>query len=209
MPVRIALGQFNASLGDLEGNADRMRQIYDQAVKDKVDLLVFPEMAICGYPPEDLLLKKHFLEDNHLAVEKLAAKCRDLTIVVGFAESYEDKCYNSMAVLQAGLVKYIYRKCLLPNYGVFDERRYFQPGSEPVIIDAKGFGIALTICEDAWEYEWLADFLKNAGKKNLVLNISASPFHMGKINQRREILSKAAKTFNRALADCNLIRAQD
>ena len=100
--MRVALGQFNAIVGDLAGNAEKMRDIWAQAVRSKVDLLVFPELAVCGYPPEDLLHKKHFLRDCLLAVEKLADDCPDKTIIVGFAESYQGNSYNSAAVLQAG-----------------------------------------------------------------------------------------------------------
>jgi predicted amidohydrolase len=135
--VRVALGQFNATVGDLAGNAERMRNIYAQALKGGVDLLAFPEMAVCGYPPEDLLLKKHFIEDACAAVEKLAADCPDATMIVGFAESYQGKTYNSAGVLRKGRIEKIYRKGLLPNYGVFYERRYFEPGTEPLIIEIK------------------------------------------------------------------------
>jgi predicted amidohydrolase len=124
--MRIGLGQFNAVVGDLFGNAEKMRSMYAEAVRSKVDLLIFPELAICGYPPEDLLHKKHFLEDCRVTIEKLAADCPKVAIIAGFAEQSGDDCYNSAAVLQNGKVSKIYRKVLLPNYGVFDERRYFR-----------------------------------------------------------------------------------
>ncbi|MHC4424168.1 MAG: nitrilase-related carbon-nitrogen hydrolase, partial [Planctomycetota bacterium] len=124
----MALGQFDAVVGDLVGNAEKMREIYAGAVQSDVDLLLFPELAVCGYPPEDLLLKKHFLDDNRSTVEKLAADCPKATIIVGFAECHQGNSYNSAAVLQAGRISKIYRKGRLLNFGVFDERRYFQPG---------------------------------------------------------------------------------
>jgi len=234
--MRAALGQFNAVVGDLAGNARKMREIYAEAVRSDVDLLVFPELAICGYPPEDLLHKKHFLTDCSLALDKLAADCTDKTIIVGFAESFQDSCYNSAAVLKDGRISKIYRKAQLPNYGVFDEPRYFQPGTEPVVINVGGLNVAVTICADIWEIEWLVDFLGShprlrgdeftpakAGAKyskmgsrlngadqiQMVLNISASPFHVGKIQKRREIISRCAKEFNCAVAYCNLVGGQD
>ena len=207
--MRIALGQFNALVGDLAGNAERMRNIYTEALRSDVDLLVFPELAVCGYPPEDLLLKKHFLEDNRIAVEKLAADCPDKTIIVGFAESCQGSNYNSAAVLQAGRISEIYRKGLLPNYGVFDERRYFHPGNEPVVINVGGIRIAITICADIWNIEWLDNFLRNAGQIQMVLNISASPFYMGKIRKREEAVSRCAEKFNCVVSYCNLVGGQD
>jgi len=215
--VRVALGQFNAMVGDLAGNAEKMRNIYAQALKGGVDLLAFPEMAVCGYPPEDLLLKKHFVEDARAVVEKLAADCPDATLIVGFAESYQGKRYNSAGVLRKGRIEEIYRKGLLPNYGVFDERRYFEPGTEPLIIEIKNQkskiknveGVAITICEDLWDINWLGRFLKNVGPIQLIVNISASPFHTGKITARQELLSRCAKKFNCAVAYCNLVGGQD
>jgi len=207
--VRVALGQFNAVVGDLAGNAEKMRNIYAQAVQSETDLLVFPELAICGYPPEDLLHKKHFLKDCSLALNKLAADCPDKTVIVGFAESDRNSSYNSAAILQGGRIIKIYRKAQLPNYGVFDEQRYFQPGTEPVIINIKGVSVALTICFDIWNIKWLANFLKDADQIQLIVNISASPFHVGKIKKRQGIVSRCAKEFNCAVAYCNLVGGQD
>ena len=207
--MRVALGQFNAVVGDLAGNAEKMRNIYTEALQSNVDLLAFPELAVCGYPPEDLLHKKHFLKDCSLTVEKLAADCPDKTLIVGFAESHKGDTYNSAAVLQAGRISKIYRKGLLPNIGVFDERRYFQPGTGPVVINVAGLNVAITICADIWDVEWLANFLKSAGQIQMVLNISASPFHMGKTEQRQATLGKCAKRFNCAVCYCNLVGGQD
>jgi NAD+ synthase (glutamine-hydrolysing) len=207
--MRVALGQFNAVVGDLAGNAEKMRSIYANALRSNVDLLVFPELAVCGYPPEDLLLKKHFLEDCRVAVEKLAAECPKATTIVGLADTYEGYCYNSAAVLQGGKVSKIYRKVLLPNYGVFDERRYFQAGTKPMVINVGGLNIAVTICADVWDIDWLADFLKDAGRIQMILNISASPFHTGKTRQRQAIISRCAKEFNCAVSYCNLVGGQD
>jgi len=183
--MRIALGQFNALVGDLAGNAEKMRKIHAQALHSDIDLLVFPEMAICSYPPEDLLCKDHFKEDCRFFLEKLASDCPGITIVVGFVEGSGCQTYNSAAVLQNGEVKEIYRKGRLINTGVFDEKRYFDPGLEPVVINVKGINIALTICFDIWDADWLTDFLKDAGKIDLIVNLSASPFHVGKSQQRK------------------------
>ena len=207
--MRVALGQFNAVVGDLAGNAEKMRHIYAQAVKADVDLLVFPELAICGYPPEDLLYKRHFLRDCSFTLDKLAADCPDITVVAGFVESDKTNSYNSAAVLQDGGISKIYRKGLLPNYGVFDERRYFQPGSEPLVINAGGLNVAITICADIWEDQWLANFLKDAGQIQMIVNISASPFHTGKIKAREEVVNACAKDLNCAVAYCNLVGGQD
>jgi len=207
--VRIALGQFNAVVGDLAGNAEKMRSIYTDALRSNVDLLIFPELAICGYPPEDLLLKRHFLEDCRTAVEKLAADCPQGTIIVGFAEQSGSNGYNSAAILQNGKISKIYRKVLLPNYGVFDERRYFQAGTKPVVIKVAEFGVAITICADVWDIKWLANFLRDVGQIHIVLNISASPFYTGKTKQRQAILSRCAKEFNCAVSYCNLVGGQD
>jgi NAD+ synthase (glutamine-hydrolysing) len=207
--MRVALGQFNSIVGDFDGNARRMREIYEQAKRSDVDLLLFPELSLCGYPPEDLLYKKHFLRDNRQTLEKLAADCSDKTIIVGYAGSLGGNIYNSAAILQDGRISKIYRKGQLPNYGVFDERRYFTPGNEPVVIEIGGIKIAVTICADIWEREWLADFLRNVGQLQMIVNISASPFHTGKLRTREKVVNQCAKRFKCAVAYCNLIGGQD
>jgi len=207
--MRVALGQFNAIVGDLAGNAEKMRKIWAGAMESNADLLAFPELAVCGYPPEDLLHKKHFLRDNRLIVDKLATNCPDKTTIVGFAESYRRKCYNSAAVLQTGGINKIYRKGLLVDYGVFDEQRYFQPGTRPVVINIAGINVAVTICADIWDTDWLAGLLGNTAKIQMIINMSASPFHLGKIEKRQKIISRCAKEFNCAVAYCNLVGGQD
>ena len=157
--VRVALGQFNAVVGDLGFNSLKMREIYHQAVDRDVDLLVFPELAVCGYTPEDLLLSKHFLQDISASLEKLASDCPEITMVVGFAEDYEDTCYNSAAILQQGCIRKVYRKSRLVNAGVFDELRYFRPGTEPLIMNMAGLNVAFTVCADIWDTQWLGSFL--------------------------------------------------
>lgn len=207
--VRVGLGQFNAVVGDLAGNAERMRRIYERAIGAGVELLVFPELAMCGYPPEDLLLQRDFLQENRTMVEKLAADCGGTMVVVGFAGSGQGGSYNSAAVLQDGRVKAVYRKNLLPNYGVFDERRYFEPGTESLVVRLNGMNVAVTICMDIWDIEWLAGFLSRAGKIDVIVNISASPFRLGKIEKRREIIGDCARRFGAAVCYCNLVGGQD
>lgn len=207
--VKIALAQINPILGDFAGNVEKMCQFYKQAVEAEVEILVFPELAVCGYPPEDLMHKTYFLEENHLAIEKLASLCPDITIIAGFAESYLDHCYNSAAIMKDGKVEQVYRKTLLPNYGVFDEKRYFEVGNRPVVINIDGFEAAVTICEDIWETKWLKSFLQDCPEHDIILNLSGSPFHMGKVQQRHEILANCAKELNCAIGYCNQVGGQD
>ncbi len=207
--MRIGLGQFDAVVGDLEGNAGRMREIYGQAREKGVELLLFPELGICGYPPEDLLLKKHFLEENRKTVEKLAVDCPDVTIMAGFADSYRGRTYNCAGILRGGRLTDVYRKCLLPNSGVFDEKRYFEPGKKNLLISLNGFKFAVTICQDIWDIDWLARFLKKAEPIDMVLNISASPFHLEKIETRKDVVGQCAAQFKCPACYCNLVGGQD
>ncbi len=207
--MRIGLGQINSLVGDLAGNAEKMRKTYAEALSSGVDLLVFPELAVCGYPPEDLLYKKHFLQDNQQTIEKLAADCLQITIIAGFAEGLDDKNYNSAAILQDGHISKIYRKAQLPNYGVFDEERYFQAGTEVVVINIKGVRAAITVCRDVWDIKWLSSFLKDTGQIQLIVNISASPFHTDKMEERKTLLGGCARKFNCAVSYCNLVGGQD
>ncbi|MDD5134035.1 MAG: NAD+ synthase [Phycisphaerae bacterium] len=209
MNLKIGLAQINTTVGDFAANWGKIRHAYGSAKEAKVDLLVFPELAVCGYPPEDLLLKKSFLAENKKAVEQLAADCPDITIMAGFAEMAGEERYNSLAVLEGGKIRKIYRKALLPNYGVFDEKRYFQPGSEAVAVKIKDLSVVCTICEDIWELEWLKKFLAGVTEKDLIINISASPFYAGKIEQKLVVLQDCAKAFNCPLAYCNIVGGQD
>ncbi len=120
MSVKIGLAQINATVGDFAGNIQKIRQVYVRAKEAKLDLLILPELCVCGYPPEDLLLKNHFLAENKKAVQQLAKDCPDITIMVGFAEPVYDVCCNSLAILADGKIIQVDRKALLPNYGVFD-----------------------------------------------------------------------------------------
>ncbi len=207
--MRIALGQFNTVVGDLSGNVEKAQAMWAQAARVGADLVVFPELALCGYPPEDLVYKNHFVEDNRVAAEELAQGCPEKTVVIGLVERSGGRLYNAAAVLQGGRIVQTYRKCELPNYSVFDEQRYFRPGTRPVVIDVADVNIALTICEDLWEIERLTHRLADAGRIDLVLNISASPFHLGKVKERSQVIARCANALGCAVAYCNLIGGQD
>jgi len=148
--VRIALAQVNAVVGDIAGNTAKIRDYLAQAKGQGAQLVLFPELAVTGYPPEDLLLKEHFLADARAAVEEIAADATGIVAVVGFPERAED-VYNAAAVLADGAPQAIYRKMRLPNYGVFDEVRYFQSGTRPAIVEVDGVKVGLTVCEDIWQ----------------------------------------------------------
>ncbi len=203
------MGQFNSVVGDLSGNVRKMQEFYARAVNEKVDLLIFPELGVCGYPPEDLVLKPHFLEECTRNIKRVAASCPDITTIAGFVETSYGQSHNSAAVIRDGQIINIYRKVQLPNFGVFDERRYFQPGTEPLVVEIKGIRIAITICEDIWHPNWLTEFLKKSMPINLLVNISASPFHYGKIAVKEQILKECALKLNCAVAYCNLVGGQD
>ncbi len=209
LQVRIALGQCNAIVGDLAGNVEKLKAFWSRAMQAGADLVLFPELAICGYPPEDLVYKRHFVEENRLAVEQLAAACPQKTIIVGFTRSGGADVFNAAAVIENGRLVQTYDKCSLPNYSVFDERRYFKPGTRPALIRVGGLSVALTICEDIWETDTLVRSLSQAGHFDLLVNISASPFHLGKVQDRIGVAATYARTFGCAVAYCNLVGGQD
>jgi NAD+ synthase (glutamine-hydrolysing) len=210
MTVRIALGQANAVVGDLEGNRQKALAFLDRARQEKADLLILPELFLCGYPPEDLLHRPRFLKDTKQSLLDLACQSREISLLTGWAESTDKGVYNSASLLQNGKVVSNYRKGRLPNYGVFDEKRYFLPGYEPVVIKVQETRWAVTICEDIWDLEWMDDFfLKIRGGFDGILNISASPFYVGKIHERQEALRRCALHFDCPLVYCNLIGGQD
>jgi NAD+ synthase (glutamine-hydrolysing) len=209
MSLKIGLAQINTTVGDFVGNAEKTKQMYARAKQARVELLIFSELCVCGYPPEDLLLKKHFLEESKRAIEQLAKDCPDIAIMAGFPEATDGDCFNSLAILQAGKIIKIYRKALLPNYGVFDEKRYFTGGNKPVAMKMKNISIICTICEDIWQLSRLKKFLSSIPEKGLIANISASPFYAGKINQRLKVLQNCATMFGCCVAYCNIVGGQD
>ncbi len=205
--LRLALAQLDVTVGDLEGNEARIREAAARAREAGARLVLFPELALTGYPPEDLLLKEHLLRDARAAVERLASDTRGIVVLVGFPERTED-AYNALAVLADGRVRAIYRKVYLPNYGVFDEQRYFQSGEGGAMIELSHTKVGLTICEDMWEPGPPASDEALAGA-TLLVNISASPYHAGKGAERERMLVQRARDNIAAVAFCNLVGGQD
>ncbi len=206
-PLRVALAQMNPTVGDIDGNARAIRDYLDRASDEGAQLVVFPELAINGYPAEDLLLKTHFLAAGRRALDEIARGVRDAVALVGFAEHAED-VFNSLAVLADGEVRGIYRKMLLPNYGVFDEHRYFQVGEAPALVHVNGTTVGLTICEDIWEPGPPASDEALAGAE-VIVNISASPYHRGKGAERERMLTQRARDSLAYVVYCNLVGGQD
>ena len=205
--MRVALAQINPTVGDIRGNEAKVREQLARARQAGAQLALVPELAISGYPPEDLLLKEHFLADARAAVERIAADVRGIVALVGFPERSDD-AYNAAAVLADGRVQAIYRKVNLPNYGVFDELRYFQRGPGGATIDVDGVKVGLTICEDIWVPGAPMTDEALAGAR-LVLNISASPYQAGKGRQREQMIAQRARDNLAAVAFCALVGGQD
>jgi NAD+ synthase (glutamine-hydrolysing) len=211
--IRLGLAQINPTVGDLDANTSKIREWIGRAGDAGVDLVLFPELCIPGYPAEDLYLKRHFLEANRRAVDQLAAGVTGIAAVVGFAEPGESAdggpgVHNSIALLADRTVQAVYRKQRLPNYAVFDERRYFSPGSEPLTVEVAGTQVGLTICEDCW-VEGAPASLEAANGAQLIVNPSASPYHRGKGAEREEMFADRARTYGAAFAFCNMIGGQD
>jgi len=205
--VRLALCQINATVGDIAGNAQRIGDGIRAGARQGAQLVLFPELALTGYPPEDLLLKEHFLADAAGALQQLAAHTHEAVAIVGFPERAED-VYNSAAVLAGGSVHAVYRKVYLPNYGVFDEQRYFQAGAAGAVIDLDGQRLGLTVCEDIWEPGPPASEEALAGAR-LIVNISASPYHAGKGAERERMFAQRARDNIACVAFCGLVGGQD
>ncbi len=205
--MRLALCQLNATVGDIAGNSKRIAEGIEAARRQGAQLVLFPELALTGYPPEDLLLKEHFLADSAAALEQLAASAREIVAVVGFPERAAD-VYNAAAVLAQGRVHAVYRKVYLPNYGVFDEQRYFQHGERGAVIELGAEQLGLTVCEDIWEPGPPASDEAHAGA-TLILNISASPYHAGKGVARERMLQQRARENLAYVAFCSLVGGQD
>ena len=206
-PLRLALAQIDARVGDIDGNAAIIRSRTAAAREQGAELVLFPELALTGYPPEDLLLKEHFLRRTRAALDALAADTHGIVALVGFPERTED-VYNACAVLADGRIAAIYRKTLLPNYGVFDEQRYFQAGEGGAVIDVGEARIGLTICEDIWIPGPPESDEALAGA-SLIVNLSASPYHRNKGVQREQMIVQRARDNLCAVAFCNLVGGQD
>jgi len=206
--VRIALHQLNPVVGDIDGNAARIEAAIIASRAAGAQLIVFPELAICGYPPEDLLLKEHFTEKCRAALQQIATAASGPVVLVGFPESEAGNTHNAAAVLADRRVQAVYRKMLLPNYGVFDEHRYFVAGSRPAVIEVDGIRIGLTICEDDWIDRGPAADCAAAGAR-LIVNLSASPYQAGKPTQREQMFIRRAREYDVAYGFCAQVGGQD
>lgn len=206
--LRVALAQLNTTIGDLDGNRAKILDAARRAAAQGVDLVAFSELAITGYPPEDQLLRSAFIEDAARSLETLAAEAKGLPpLIVGCVE-FAQHLYNAAAVVHDGRVVATYRKQRLPNYGVFDEERYFQPGAEALIVMVAGVPVGLSICEDAWYPGGPITDLAIAGAA-VVVNINGSPFHAGKARDRERMLATRAADNTVALAYVNQVGGQD
>ncbi|MBI4302714.1 MAG: NAD+ synthase, partial [Chloroflexi bacterium] len=205
--LRIGLAQINTTVGDFKGNTRKILEVVAEARSLGVDLLTFPELAICGYPPEDLLFKPQFIEENTQSLKKVIEGSAGITIVVGFVDAKED-IYNAAALIHDGKLVDIYHKIYLPNYGVFDENRYFRAGSECPVYVIAGVGVGINICEDIWYESGPATIQAYSGAE-VIVNISSSPYHFGKGNFRERMMSTRASDTVSIVAYNNLVGGQD
>ena len=207
--LRIALAQINPTVGDLAGNFARMRVFMQKADTVGADILVFPELALTGYPPEDLLLKPHFVQDNVSVMRELAACTDNAVVIAGFVDKNKNRLYNAAAVCYGGKVRGVYHKMKLPNYGVFDEERYFEPGNSAMVFVLGGITFGVSICEDMWgSPEGPISQEARAGAR-LILNINASPYHAGKIKEREKMVQRQSRDNKVHIAYVNLVGGQD
>src|SRR5512134_1816010 len=205
--MRIALAQLDLVVGDLDGNTERIVSGIADARTAGADLVVFPELATTGYPPEDLLLRPGFVRAARASVERIASATEDVTALVG-TPWFDRDLANACAVCSNGRVEAVYRKQFLPNYGVFDEHRYFAEGRDLVILRLGDISVGPTICEDVWQPGPPATDLALAGAQ-LLVNLSASPYHVGKAEEREEMLVTRARDTSSFFAFCNLVGGQD
>ncbi len=211
--LRIGLAQINPVVGDLAGNVELILDTYDRARAQGCDLVAFPELCISGYPPEDLVLKAGFVADNRVAVQRCAEHTSDCVAVIGFVDvDPQGRLFNAAAVCVGGAVCGTYNKQLLPNYGVFDEERYFSSGNDvtgsPTLFRIGGHLVGVTVCEDIWSATGPVCSQSQAGAV-LNVNINASPYHRGKIGEREQMLSERARMNNCAIAYVNQVGGQD
>ena len=207
--LRIALAQINPTVGDLPGNRQKIVEYIARARAKDADIVVFPELAVCGYPPEDLLLKEHFVRDNIKSLNLLAREVKGIAAVIGFVDIDKNKrLYNAAAVIADGRLKGVYRKKELPNYGVFDEKRYFTPGDDNIVFALGGHVFGVTICEDIW-IEGSVYHKQVKSGADLLINISSSPYDVGKLKKRQELLRKRARQTKTFICYTNLVGGQD
>src|SRR5260370_39625153 len=210
LPLRVALAQINVTVGDLDGNAKKILTTMQQAHGAGAHIVCLPELALTGYPPEDLLLKPGFVADNLRKLDELIAASRDLlglTSVIGFVDRDHD-IYNAAAVICEGTLRGVYHKHYLPNYGVFDEYRYFQAGRKAPVFLITGVHVGVNICEDIGYPTGPTSMQAHAGAE-VILNINASPYHAGKGQFREEMLATRAADNGVILAYLNMVGGQD
>jgi len=205
--VRIALAQVNPTVGDLAGNAQLVIEGIERGREAQADIVCFPELVITGYPPEDLLLKPSFVRDNLAQLELIAQATKGVAAVVGFVDQ-EGDIYNAAAFLHDGEVKAVYHKVFLPNYGVFDEKRYFVPGHKSPIVELDGVRIGLSVCEDCWFPSGPMAWQAHHGAQ-LLININGSPYHYGKRAPREAMVGGRAADYGAFVAWVNTVGGQD
>lgn len=206
--LRIVMGQLNLLVGDIDGNADKLIRAANRA-RDEIggDLIVFPELALTGYPPEDLLLRADLLERAEKGLAAIAGAVHGVDVIIGHPHRRGDRLYNAASVVHNGKIIATYLKQLLPNYGVFDEKRYFAPGNNPCVIDIHGVPVGVTICEDVWQ-AGPVEQSANAGAGVLV-NLNGSPYHVNKIEERIENVAQRARASSVPIIYVNLVGGQD
>lgn len=210
MRFLIALGQINPTVGALERNAAKIASYAREAGKAGASVIIFPELALSGYPPEDLVLKRHFIEDCWQQVELLASVLPEEALVVaGVPQMIDRQVHNAAAIMHGGRIVALYQKMILPNYGVFDEKRVFAPGRMPMIIQAGEMRIGIHICEDSWYIAQDSVQLLKESRLDVLVNLSASPFHRGKRLMREQVLRQTSTFLDCPLAYCNLFGGQD
>jgi NAD+ synthase (glutamine-hydrolysing) len=205
--MRIALAQINTTVGDFEGNTRKITDSIEEARSLGTDIVVFPELAICGYPPEDLLFKPQFIQENVDCLNQIVGQSHDIVVIVGFVDQKED-IYNAAAIIHDQKIDGIYHKIYLPNYGVFDENRYFQSGNECPIYIIGGCGVGINICEDIW-YDNGPITVQSMSGAQLIINISASPYYAGRSDYRERMIGTRASDNVAIVALCNLVGGQD
>ena len=212
MKIRIALAQVNPTVGDLAGNARAVRRMTAEAKRRGAQIVAFPELVLSGYPPEDLLLKPRFLEDCRSALRSVAREAKGIVMLVGVPEPPAhpgDRPYNACRVLSGGKVAATYRKINLPNYGVFDEKRYFEPGENALVVNFGDVPIGISICEDVWVDDGPTAAQVVLGGARIIINISASPYHRRKGREREKLMQRRARENGCWLCYLNLVGGQD
>ncbi len=207
MSLKIALAQLNFTVADIEANTDKIVAAAEQAKQQQADLILFPELCITGYPPEDLLLRGDFLRQAQQAVDAIKRQISGITVVIGYPQAVGNSRYNAAVALRDGEVIATYHKQALPNYGVFDEHRYFDAGHQTSLFEIKGYKLALTICEDIWISGIIAKNRETGA--DIILSLNASPFHAGKMQERENTICRQVKEAEVALVYVNQIGGQD